>query len=230
MRKLFIITAVGLFATATFVPVENAWAGKKDQPTEEAGEEGEAEAEAFDIVMEETGSASLDGVFKKSEAPLETIATVRADVASVNTNLVEALGLSQGTPFKDALTDLQSKAEGKINVAFEDNKMPTFKAEEGVPDNVNAAIEGLNASFGKLGDAGDKLTAAGEQLVEATTEAADLISKPKDLGLKATQIPKATSKGNKNVKKLKTGAEVTKGLVEELATLATDVKSVFASE
>jgi phage-related protein len=228
MRKLFITAALGLFATATFAP-ENAFAGKKDEaPAEDgAAEEGE---ETLDIVMEETGSASLDSVFKKSESPLETVATVNADVKAVNTGLVDALGLSQGTPFKDALTDLQTKAEGKINVAFEDNKMPTFKAEEGVPDNVNAAIDALNMSFGKLGDAGDKLTKAGEELVTVATEAGDLVSKPKELGLKATQIPKATSMANKNIKKLKTGAEVTKSLVTEVATLATDVKSVFAAE
>ncbi|MEZ4322825.1 MAG: hypothetical protein R3F61_35485 [Myxococcota bacterium] len=227
MRKLFITAALGLFATATFAPQE-AFAGKKDEaPAEEGAAE---EGEALDIVMEETGSASLDAVFKKSESPLETVATVNADVKAVNTGLVDALGLSQGTPFKDALADLQSKAEGKINVAFEDNKMPTFKAEEGVPDNVNAAIDSLNMSFGKLGDAGDKLTKAGEELVTVATEAGDLVSKPKDLGLKATQIPKATSMANKNIKKLKTGADVTKSLVTEVTTLATDVKSVFAAE
>lgn len=225
MRKFFMIAAVGLFATATFVPGD-AWAGKKDEPAAEGGDE--AGAEEFDIVMEETGSAKLDGVFKKSETPLETVATVRDDVRGVNTNLVSALGLSQGTPFKDALADLQSKAEGKINVAFENNKLPTFKAEEGVPDNVNAAVDGLNASFGKLGDAGDKLSKAGEELVAAATEAADLVGKPKELGLKATQIPKATSNANKNIKKLKAGADITKDLVGELSTMATDVKSVFA--
>jgi len=220
MRKIIILAALGLFAGSTLLP-EMAWAGKKD--TEEAAD-GE---EAFDIVMEETGSASLDAVFKKSETPLETIATINADVKAVNTGLVTALGLKDGTPFADALADLQSKAEGKINVAFEDNKMPKFEAAEGCPENVKTSIDALNSSFGKLGDAGDKLVTAGTQLGEAAGEAANLVSKPKDLGLKATQIPKATSKANKNIKKLKSGIELTKSLAEEVGTLAKDVRSSF---
>ena len=225
MRKFMMLASLMAFTgAATLVPVETAEAGKKNKEEAAEGEE------AFDIVMEETGSAKLDAVFKKSEGPLETIATVRADVKAVNTNLVSALGISEGTPFADALADLQSKAEGKINVAFEDNKLPTFKAEEGVPDNVNKAVESLNASFGKLGDAGDKLMKAGEQLGEAATEAAELIGTPKELGLKATQIPKALSKGNKNVKKLKEGTSVATELAKEVGTMGADVKSVFAAQ
>jgi DNA repair ATPase RecN len=215
MRKFIMLSSLLAFTGATLMSVESARA------------EDAAEEEAFDIVMEETGSEKLDAVFKKSEGPLETIATVNKDVKAVNTNLLAALELQDGTPFADALADLQSKAEGKINVAFEDNKMPTFKAEEGVPDNVNKAVESLNASFGKLGDAGDKLTAAGEQLGEAAAEAAELISTPKELGLKATKIPKAISKGNKNVKKLKDGASVASELAKEVGQLGSDVKSAF---
>lgn len=220
MRKLFIIAALGLFAGATVLPTQDAYAGKKE---EDAG----GEAEALDIIMEETGSAKLDGVFKRAETPIETLDTVRADVRSVNTELVKSLGLKEGTPFKDALADLQEKAEGKINVSFEDNKMPTFKAEEGVPDNVQASIDGLNTSFGKLTSAEDKLGKSAEELMSVSTDAADLISAPKELGLKATQVPKAVSKGNKNVKNLKAGVTVTKDLVTELATLTSDVKATF---
>ncbi len=220
MRKFMMLATLMAFTgTATLVPIETAEAGKKDN--DEEGEE-------FDLTMEETGSSKLDAVFKKSEGPLETIAMVRKDVDAVNTNLISALELKDGTPFEDALKDLQTKAEGKINVAFENNAMPTFKAEEGVPDNVQKAVDSLNASFGKLGDAGEKLGSAGEQLIETATEAGELISTPKELGLKAMQIPKAVSKGNKNVKTLKEGAGIATELGKDVGKLGGDVKSVFS--
>lgn len=197
-------------------------------PTSAFAEDAPAAEEPMALTMEETGSAKLDGVFGNAKTPIETLDAVRLDVKGVNTGLVTALGLKEGTPFKDALADLQAKAENKVNVSFESKKMPTFKAEEGVPENVQAAIDSLNASFGKLEDAEDKLTKAGEQLVAVATEAGDLATKPpKELGIKATQIPKVTKATNANVKTLKGGAEVTKELVTEIGTLLSDVKGAF---
>lgn len=216
MRNFWIIALVGAFAIGL------------GAPTRALAEDAPAAEEALTLTMAETGSAKADAVFGKAKEPIETLDTVRADVRGVNTSLIQALGLKEGTPFKDALADLQTKAEGKINVSFEEKKMPTFKAEEGVPENVQGAIDALNASFGKLEDAESKLTKAAEQLAAAATEGGDLASKPKELGLKATQIPKATKAINDNVKTLKSGVEVTKELTKELTTLASDVKSTFA--
>lgn len=216
MRNIWILGLVGLLGVGSVTP-SVAFA---EEPAAEA-------PEVLVLKMEESGNAKIDGVFGKAKTPIETLDTVKNDVKAVNTNLVAALGLKEGTPFKDALADLQTKAEGKINVSFEEKKLPTFKAEEGVPENVQKAVDALNASFGKLGDAEDKLTTVGTELAAVAAEGGDLMSNTKELGLKATQIPKATKAVNSNVKTLKTGVDVTKELVTELSTLVSDVKSTF---
>ncbi|MCA9568560.1 MAG: hypothetical protein KC656_11990, partial [Myxococcales bacterium] len=191
----------------------------------------EAEEEVTDVVMVATGSDALDSIFKKSEGPIETMATLRDEIRGVSTKLVESLGLTQGTPFKDALTDLQTKAEGKINVSFAENKWPTFSAAEGCPENVKASISTLNSSMVELTSAEDKLKDVGKQMGVVAEEAADLAAEPKNLGLSATQAPKAVLKSKKNIKALNMGVDVTKDLVKELGMLVSDVQSVFkASE
>lgn len=216
MRNIWTLALVGLLGVAAFTPVAFA----SDETATQADE-------PLVLTMETTSNAKLDGVFDRAKSPIETLDTVRADVKGVNTSLVKALDLKEGTPFKDALADLQTKAEGKIDVAFDKGKIPTFKAQEGVPENVQQAVDALNTSFGKLDDAEDKLSKAGEELLSVAEEASNLISKPKDIGLKGSKLLSTTKATNKNVKTLKTGATVTKELVTELGTLTADVKSSF---
>lgn len=217
MRKLMFIGLFALFggALAVTVPVQDAHAkdGEKEEP--------------FDVVMVSTGSDSLDSVFKKSEGPIETVATLRDEIRGVKAKLVESLGLTQGTPFIDALTDLQTKSEDKINVSFAENKWPTFSVEEGVPENVKASVNTLNSSMVELSAAKEKLEAAGAMLEQIAEEASDLAAEPKNLGLKATQVPKAVLKSKKNVKSLRSGVGVTKDLLKEMGGLVKDVKEVF---
>lgn len=220
MRNQVFLALFGMLGMAIAPGV--AMAGDDEEKTEKAEEE-----EPFDVIMVSTGSAPLDSIFKKSEGPIEIVATIRDDVRNINTKLVESLGLTQGTPFKDALTDLQTKAEDKINLSFEENKWPTLKASEGCPENVKASLNTLNTSLVDLNSAESKLQDAGKQLGVIAEEASDLAAEPKKLGLKATKVPKALNNSRKNVKSLKAGVDVTKELVGELKTMLSDIQSVF---
>ncbi len=218
MRPTFILLA-SLSLGALCVP--QALASK--------GETSAASEEPFDVIMLATGSPALDSIFKKSEAPIETLATLREEIRGVKSKLVESLGLTQGTPFKDALADLQAKAENKINVSFAENRWPTFTPAEGCPENVRSSIASLNASMEELGSAEAKLKDVSQQLAAIAEEATELAAEPKKLGLPATKVPKAVVKSKKNVKALRAGIDVTKDLVAEMKSLVADVEAVFGS-
>lgn len=188
------------------------------------------EDKPFDVIMEATGSDALDSIFKKSESPIETVATVDADIKAMKAKFVESMGLTGGTPFSDAITNLSEKAEGKINLAFDDNKWPTLSAADGLPDNVKASMSTLNSSLTELHSAKAKLKGAGKELMVIAEEATELSSEPKNLGLKATKVPKAVMKSKKNVKSLKAGADVTKSLVKEIRSLVKETTAAFGQE
>lgn len=195
-----------------------------------AADEMTEEAKPFDVIMEATGSEALDSIFKKSESPIETIATVDADIKGMKAKFVESMGLTGGTPFSDALANLSEKAEGKINLAFDDNKWPTLSAADGCPDNVKESMLTLNSSLTEMQSAKAKLKGAGKELMVVVEEATELSSEPKNLGLKATKVPKAMVKSKKNVKSLKAGVDVTKSLVSEIRSLVKETTAAFGQE
>lgn len=219
MRKLILFALLGTFGgtVALTLPVQTAHA----KPA--------ADEVAFDIEIVETGSAPLDSIFDKSQQPIETVASLRDEIRGVKGKLVESLGLTQGTPFKDALADLQKKSEDKINVSFADKKWPTFEVQEGVPENVRASVATLNSSLTELFAARDKLKEAGAVLEQIADEASELAAEPSNLALKATAVPKAVLRSKKNVKALRGGVVVTKDLLTELKGLVKDVKAVFVA-
>jgi uncharacterized protein YoxC len=198
-RSLLPLAAAAFFA----FQIDNAFAGK-----DKAADDG-ATAE---LVIEDTGVAKVDAFYDKVEAMIGKLQSAQADMDSANASLAEALGLAEGTPVADALADLQAKAEGKIELVLEGTK-PTLQAGEGVPENVQNAINATNEMAAKL-------TAAAETLKGVATDVAPLLAEAKDmpaaiaesdLGLKDKATATKTTASN-----LKT----TKQIPEEANTLA----------
>jgi hypothetical protein len=196
----------------------------------EARAEDAEEMAKFDVIMEATGSDALDSIFKKSEGPIETVATIDADIKGMKMKFVESMGLTGGTPFADAIADLSTKAEGKINLAFDENKWPTLEAKEALPDDLKNSLATLNSSLVEMKSARAKLKEAGKQMSLVVEEATELSSEPKNLGLKATKVPKAIVKSKKNVKSLNAGVDVTKSLVKEIRSLVKETTAAFGQE
>lgn len=169
----------------------------KDESAESAG--GDA------LELQDSGIDSVDELFAKAKAPIDTIRNAREKVDGVAPNLNKALDLPEGTPFADALADLKSKAEGKIEVAM-DGDTPKLQAADGMPANVQAAIDGLNTGVSEAVAATLKLAEVPAQVQEviAAAKAFDPTSiKP------VTAVPKATKALGNNMKVLgKAPAEV----------------------
>lgn len=228
MRHWFVFS-VALLAL-TFSP--NAEAGKKskkdkgestEQSTDAAAEETEG------IVIQDTGVADIDALFAKAKAPVDTITNTRLSIDKINTDLATALGLTEGTPFADAIADLSSKAEGKISFAVEEGKAPTFSAEEGVPENVQAASDALNSGLDELMKAADGLAELPDQFTALADEAKSFadVNKLTSMGVKPLEAPKVVKKVNTNLKSLSKAPEEAKMLVDSLASMKDTLTSAF---
>ncbi len=156
MRKLF---ALALAASALSVPT-TAFA-KKDKS---------AQAAPAPLAMKETGIAKIDETFAKAKAPLDTISKVRTEVDGLTANVASALGLTAGAPIADALADLKAKAAGKLTLAMDGGK-PKVSAADGVPDNVKAAIDALNAGIDNVKNAVAALSEVPAQLTAVADDA-----------------------------------------------------------
>ncbi len=220
-------------AVSSLIALSLAWsdaahAGKKSEPAADAG----AAAPTADMyAMEPTGIAELDTFFARAQAPLDTLAAARTSIYQVNTSLVSALGLKEGTPFKDALADLQAKGGDGISVAL-NGAMPSLKASDAAPANVVAAVDATNAAFAAAGAAGAALVGiAGlpEQFAALIDEGKTFAdpAKLKSMVSNPTQLPKATSKTGKNLSTLAKAKDEPAALKTSMETLVSDTMGAF---
>jgi len=205
-----------MFAVAMMVSVgftADAEAGKKDKGTDAAESAGE------DLALEDSGIDSVDELFAKAKAPIDTIKTARTKVDAVAPNLNKALDLPAGTPFADALADLKSKAEGKLEVGM-DGDVPTIKAADGMPANVQGAIDGLNTGVKEAVDATMKLAEVPAQVQEVIAAAKSF--DPKSIK-PVTAVPKATKALTGNLKVLGKAPGEVEALVQSVDNMKKDL-------
>jgi hypothetical protein len=208
--RMFTIFALAM--TVSLGVSADAFAGKKGK--DEASDSAEA-----DLELEESGIDSVDELFAKAKEPIDTIRTARMKVDAVAPNLNKALDLPEGTPFADALADLKGKAEGKIEVGM-NGDVPTLKAADGVPANVQNAIDGLNTGIKEAIDATMKLSEVPAQVQEVIAAAKSF--DPKSIK-PVTAVPKATKALTGNMKVLgKAPAEV-EALVQAVDNMKNDL-------
>jgi uncharacterized membrane protein YgcG len=91
-----------------------------------------------------TGIKSFDKVFKEVGAIDNRLASAETELRLGRTNLNAALGLPKGTPFADALADLQNKAGGNLRLGLSNGAIPKLEAADAVPANVQNALDGFN--------------------------------------------------------------------------------------
>lgn len=206
--------------------VSNAEA-KKPKPTEPAAETTEAgAAESTALEMKTIGVADVDNVFMQANDPLKSLNEAKAKLTSLNTNLVTALALPEGTPFADALADLKAKGEGKINAAVDEKGMPKLSASDAVPANVQTAIDAVNTGISDLQAAVALLAAVPDQCKEVATAAAG-INASSLTGASPTQVPKMLKTVQGNIKTLGMVPDEVKSLVDSATSVMSTVTSTF---
>jgi len=187
-----------VFALAMMVSVgmsADAEAGKKKK---DKGADSAKEDKGLELNLD-SGVESVDSIFKKAQAPMDTLHNAEAKLDAVPGAINGALGLAEGTPFKDAVAELKTKAGDKISVAMEDGGVPKLSLEDGVPDDVKTAVDNLNTALSEAVSAVMGLTEVPGQ-VQAVVEEAKAFDpstiKP------VTAVPKATKAIGGNLKVL----------------------------
>lgn len=233
MRRFTIFAVAMMFSLAL---ADSAEAGKKKKDkggeeaatTEEAApaEAGADAAAAEEPKIEVTGVADIDNVFGPAGEILTNVITARKAIDSLGTNLTTALGLPAGTPFKDALADLKTKAEGKVQLAMDEGGMPSLKAGDAVPANVQQAIDAVNGGMKDVMSAATALAEVPAKAMEVVN-AAKSINPANLTGVTPTKIPKITKQLGTNVKLVSTLPEEAKTLLNSVTDLKNDLTSSF---
>jgi hypothetical protein len=200
---------------------------KKDK---EADTTAEASTEA-PASIQTTGIKEFDDVFTKAKDMHTTLDSAQAKLKSANDNVNTTLGLAAGTPFKTALADLKTKADGKIKVAM-NGSTPTLSVEDGVPDNVKAAVDATNTAITDVTTTIASLAALPDQAKALTTECqafpgklnASMITAS---GLKVTDLPKVTKTLKSNVVIVSQTPDRAKAVVDEATGMIGSVSSAF---
>lgn len=216
MRNLL---AVALVATAlTWAP--EAWAKKEKA----------AASDEVKLEIKDTGIKTVDETFAKAKAPVESVMKARSEIDNLQKNLITALGLTEGTPFADALADLKTKAAGKITAGIDAKGMPELKPGDAVPANVQTAIDAVNNGFAAAGAAVAALSELPAQF-QAIAADAQKYGDPAVLKDLAADNPAAMLKAPKtiagNVSTLSKAPEEIKALAHSLDALRHAVSTSF---
>jgi hypothetical protein len=197
-RNLVTVFAAGLMA----FHIDNAFA-KKDKGSDDG---------AATFTIEDTGVAKVDQFYGQVETIVTKMQTAQAEMDAANAKLAEALGLAEGTPLADALADLQAKAEGKVELVLEGTK-PTLAPADGMPANVQAALDATNAMATELVEAVEVLKGVAGDVQPMVGQASDMPKAIADSDLGLADKAKATKTAAANLK-------TTKQVATEADTLA----------
>ncbi len=152
--------------------------------------------------IEMTGVESFDAVFREVRDVDEKLDAARVSLRSGRDGLNSALGLRKGTPFTDAVGELQQRADGKLQVVL-DGGSPKLAVSDAVPGNVQAAVDSANKSLGDYTTALSDLTAIRDDLDRLVSAAESFPMQVKEdagsLGLRLSELPAIASTLNHNL-------------------------------
>ncbi|RME26043.1 MAG: hypothetical protein D6798_07535 [Deltaproteobacteria bacterium] len=211
-------TLTALLATGTLlftVGVSDAHAKKNKGSSDEPA-----------LVEIEATNTSADEVFMAAKEIHDALNDIQTHLKDGTTELNNALGLAEGTPFADALADLQAKAGDKLTVALEGGK-PTFSLADDAPDDVKTAVDSLNRfveyHMTALDEAKALVPKAQEvaqkaQGLDAAGLAGEAASNPLEIGKLAKSI-------GRNIKAV---GQTPKRVEDTIAVLSGDIEAVSA--
>ena len=190
---------------------------------EKAPKETKETTEMVEIVM--TGIAEADSkVFEPAKAIHDTLAGIENSLKTGTDAFTSALGVTQGTPFADALASLKANAGDSLSVAM-DGVKPKITVADAAPDNVKAAVSSLNdlvnAHVAAMDQAKD-LPAQAQALV-AAAQTLDPAAMAKQAAANPMDVPKVLKTINNNLKTVKTTPDRVKNVT---GTLTGNVEAI----
>ena len=207
----FAVLLVGLLASAVF---DTAASAKDTAPPE----------------ITATGIKEFDDVFMQAKDIQTNLTTSKTKLQTANEDVNSSLGLAKGTPFKDAMADLNKKADGKVKVAMT-GKTPTLTAADGCPDNVKASVDATNKAAGEISGVVDNMATLATQSQALVEQSAQFVEKAPDAiknsGISVTQVPKVTKTIKTNVGIVQQTPGQAKALGAEATGMLDAVASTF---
>ena len=177
------------------------------------------------VSIEMCGVAEADTkVFEPAKQLHDTLNEIETNLTSGNAAFVSALGITEGTPFADALASLKTTAGDKLTVAM-DGAMPKVSVQDGVPDNVKAAVDSLNVFIDahvKAIDLAKDLPTQAQALV-AAAQSLDPAALAQQAAANPMEIPKVLKTINNNLSAIKTTPD---RVTNVTGTLTTNVDAI----
>jgi len=153
--------------------------------------------------IELTGIDSFDSIFTQAHDVDERLDSARQAMKDGRSNLNSALGLSSGTPFSDALTDLRDRAQGKLQLVTSGGGL-SLTTSDAVPSNVQAAIDSLNSTLSNYQTAISDLAGIKDDATSLASAGKDFPSKLqsdfKNLDLSWNEVPTKLETVRNNVR------------------------------
>ncbi len=192
----FLRTAFGALALiALALPSGDAFAKKEKKS---------GGADTVEITFEETGIASFDEVFNKASDLNQRLVTSQTELKGLNDAIATALGLTEGTPVNDALSQLKTDAAGMLSVSMDGMTPKVEVTNPDAPDNVKAGIDAVNAAAAAIPNIIEALKAIpddGMAIVEAAKALpAQVTTEIQSAGLTGPDALKLPGKVKNNVK------------------------------
>ena len=201
----FLALLLGVFALSVTLGSHDAWAKKSKADH-----------------IEKTGIKSFDEVFGQVDDLDSLIRKAHKSRKSGHDAVVSAMGLTDGTPFSDALKELKKNADGKLKLAM-NGSVPQLSVTDAVPSNVENAVAAVNQAMTDYTD-------TAKSLVEVPKQARSLVKQvqkfPKEFkkefsSMSITDIPETL----KQAKTLKNNIKVTVGVPDRAKKVSKGLKS-----
>lgn len=221
IRTLTTWLAVGTFVF-TFGATD-AFA-KKEKKSKETTETSEM------VSIELTENAEADSkLFQPAMDLHNTLNDIETKLKDGNTAFLTALGVTEGTPFADALADLKAQAGGALTVEM-DGMTPKvgLKTDADVPENVQSAVASLQSFVSvhiEAMEAAKQLPTQAQELV-AAAQSIDPTALATEAASNPMQIPKVVKTINNNLKAIKTTPERVTNVTSTLATNVDAIKGL----
>lgn len=221
MRSKALFIVFGAFALSFSAPTF----------AKKGGDDAAQEEKSYPVI-EATGIAEFDPTFMRAKAIHDTLDTTKARLVSSNKSLAAALALPETTSLDQALSELKTKANGKIKVAM-NGKTPKLTPSEAVPPEIQTAIDAVNKMV-------DDMSAALGQLEQLPGEATAVVAACKDFpsqlgpdllaknNLKATDILKVTKLVKADMSAVTATPQRLADVTGQILGLFSKVQSVFA--
>ncbi len=208
----------------------DTWAKKGNDTEKQADSEEEEDEDS----IQETGIESFDAVFAQVDEIDKKIKKARRKRRKGRTGVTTALDIKKSATLADAMAELKTRAEGKVEVTMKGNT-PELSASDAVPEDVQTAIDATNEAVANYKDVIKTIKTIPKDCQELIAQTKEFPKQFKDevknLDLDGFKEKLAMAKTVKNNVKITAGIpDRAKSLVQDLKDDFVTIKDAFSKD